>query len=493
MLLFELIKNADVKVLKGGDKEIRGITIDSRKVKKGDLFVCIKGLSLDSHNYINDAVSNGAAAIVIEDGGLDIENFDTTIALVKDSRAALPILASAFYKSPQDLFDLIGVTGTNGKTSTCFFIEAILAERPKVVGMIGTVDTRVGGKSLDFEFLTSTTPDSVELMQIFDIMSRSCEYVVMEVSSHSLFLRKLEGIKFKVGIFTNLTQDHLDLHGDMENYFNAKSKLFSQSEIAIINIDDPYGARLYETARASAKKIIGAGINSEADFKASDIKYESDGVSYTIRSEKFKNFDGQKLKINIPGGFTVYNTLCAAAAAAALGTPFETVRNALFKIKGVPGRIQKIENNLGFNIFVDYAHSPDGLKNIIKSVREFTKGRVVTIFGAGGERDRKKRPIMGKIASELSDFCVVTSDNPRGEDPEAIIDEIIPGVIGNCEFVRMADRKKAIEFAIQNAKPEDSIIIAGKGHETYQIFANETVHFDDAEVAKNALEGILSK
>ncbi|MDR2899296.1 MAG: UDP-N-acetylmuramoyl-L-alanyl-D-glutamate--2,6-diaminopimelate ligase [Clostridiales bacterium] len=482
MKLFDLLKNIDYTLAQGKDTEVTGIAIDSRKVNEGDLFICIDGLNVDGHRFIPDVFSKGASAVLVDK---DIEDDFKGMAVVKvtDTRAAMSIIAGNMYSWPSKSFPLIGVTGTNGKTSTTYFLEAVFKKANHKTGVIGTVSTRVGDTPVKTSFATSTTPDPLELQQIFvEMKDIGVDEVVMEVSSHALWLHKIDGLCFKTAIFTNLTQDHLDLHGSMENYMRAKAKLFGITDISIINIDDPYGE---EMLKASKGKVITYSIEKKSDLMAENINYTSQGVSFDLNLEKCVSFE-----IPIPGRFTVYNALGVIGAALNMCIPLATIQMALKELKGVPGRIQSIPNTRGIGVYVDYAHSPDSLENIITAVREFTDGKIYVVFGCGGDRDKLKRPIMGDVVARLGDFAVVTSDNPRTEDPQTILDEIEAGVKPTGKpYIKIIDRAEAIEYAIKSAVNGDSVIIAGKGHEDYQIFADRTIHFDDAEEAKKVIEG----
>ncbi len=449
MNLKSLVKEMEFILLQGSlDIDVKRLTIDSRNVEKDSMFICISGFNVDGHKFIESACEKGASVIVCMN---DTEIPEGVTAIkVKDTRDALAFISNKFFLSPSKKFRLIGVTGTNGKTSSTYFIETILNSVGKKSGIIGTVETRINGKKFDFEkegihMATSTTPDNIELNMLFDKMIKDgVDNVVMEVSSHALELKKVDYCDFDIAIFTNLTQDHLDLHKTMENYCNAKARLFKMCKYGIINIDDEHSAKIIENADC---EITTFGIEKECDLRAVNIEYFMDKVDFDVEiKNKFYKFE-----LNIPGRFSVYNALGAIGAAIKSGVSIEDIQKGVSMIRGVPGRIQNIKNDKGFNVIIDYAHTPDGLENIISAVREFTKGKVITVFGCGGDRDRKKRPIMGEISARLSDFLVLTSDNPRSEEP-------------------------------------NSVIIAGKGHEDYEIFADRTIHFDDLEVAKEALE-----
>lgn len=482
MKLFDLFKDVNYKILKGDNCEITGLSMDSRSIKNGHLFVCIEGLKSDSHDFIEQAINNGAKAVIVEKD-VDLSNMNATIVKVDNSRIALSYVASRFYNDPHKKLNIIGITGTNGKTSTTYFIESILEQYNKKVGVIGTIEKRIAGVKIDTELSNSTTPDSIELMQIFNDMVGKTDYVVMEVSSHALELHKVEGVEFEIAVFTNLTQDHLDFHKTFGNYVNAKSKLFEQCKHGIINVDDSYANDMIKNSDC---EIITYSIDDESDIKAKNIEYHNDMVRFEVEIDDIVN----EFIIPIPGKFTVYNSLAAIATAITLKIPIDVIIKGLKKIKGVPGRIQNIPNTKGISVIVDYSHTPDSLENIIKAVREYIKGNITTVFGCGGDRDKTKRPIMGRIAGELSDYCIITSDNPRTESPEIILSEVEVGVKEtDCNYSKIIDRKEAIFYAIKNAKENDAIIIAGKGHENYQIFSDKTIHFDDVEVAIEALEG----
>lgn len=459
--------------------EIEGISYNSKNVKKNFIYVCIKGFKVDGHTFIDEAIKNGAVLVVVEDY---TDNLNCYYVKTNNTRKALAILSCNFFKNPSYDFNLIGVTGTNGKTSTTYMIKSILEEKGQKVGLIGTIKNIIGEK----EFKTdNTTPESTDLQQLFwQMKNEGVDSVVMEVSSHSLDLYRVYGSKYDVAVFTNLTQDHLDFHGTMENYFNAKLKLFNMAKYACINIDDPWGQRLKDML-SKEKEIITYAINNQADVCAKDVNIEVDKSIFTLV------YKGQKqvVKLNIPGIFAVYNALSAASACIAKGMDLKTIAQGLIKIKSIAGRFEVVESNSKFTIVVDYAHTPDGLENLLKTVNSVAKGRKVLLFGCGGDRDRTKRPIMGEIAGKMADFVIVTSDNPRTENPLKIIDDILEGIKKtNTQFVVIPDRYEAIKYAISNAKENDFIVLAGKGHEDYQIIGTKKIHFDEREVVKQILE-----
>jgi len=467
------------------DVEIKGVKYDSRQVKEGDLFVAIKGFKTDGHHYIKNALAQGANAVVIEDKNCCSSDYPWV--LVENSRNALADLSAAFYDHPSRRFLLIGVTGTNGKTTTSNLIATIFEDRGHKVGLIGTIHNRIGDKIIPVE---RTTPESSDLQELFSQMvAENVTCVVMEVSSHALDLARVRGCEFDIAVFTNLTQDHLDYHQSMEEYYQAKSKLFKDlnndtnkiyPKAAVINCDDPWGQKLL--GEINVEKIS-YGIDNKANLKAEALKITSTGVSYRI--------DEEEIKLQLTGKFNVYNSLAALAAAQTQGVSREDAKQSLERITGIAGRFQLVEGTDDFAVIVDYAHTPDSLVNILTTAREFAKGRIITVFGCGGDRDRTKRPIMGKAAAEFSDFSIVTSDNPRTEDLQTIINDILPGIkeiVGPDKYHVVIDRRQAIKEALEMAKKDDIVIIAGKGHETYQEVNGKKYPFDDKAVAEEILK-----
>lgn len=474
MKLSELLKNADVKN-SFADCEIVDITQDSRLVEEGFLFVCIKGNTFDGHSVAKEMLEKGARAVVCE-RDLGLENQ----IVVSDTREAYSVICANYFSNPAKKLKLIGLTGTNGKTTTTFLIKQILEGAGKRVGLIGTVQNMVCDEVYPAKY---TTPDAYELQRLFSLMVKAdCEYCVMEVSSQALAQGRVNGLHFEIGAFTNLTQDHLDYHKTWENYFNSKRILFENSSIAVTNADDENGLKIVSGLNC---KVVSYAVNTNnADYVAKNVKFKSNGVEYELVSELIG-----RVNCPIPGRFSVYNSLCAAAIALTLGISFEEVLTAISKSNGVKGRIEVVPTDTDYTVIIDYAHSPDGLENIISSLREIAKKRIVTVFGCGGDRDRTKRPIMGKIAAELSDFCVVTSDNPRSENPSKIIEDILEGMKGvSTPYVVVENRREAIKWALENAKKDDIILLAGKGHETYQILPTGTIHFDEREVVADILK-----
>lgn len=482
MKLGQLIKNINCKIVQGcADTEVNAVQYDSRKVGRGDLFVCITGFQTDGHKYAKSAIEKGASVIVAEHMAEGMENSGAAIVITENTRKALALISAAYYDNPSEKINVIGVTGTNGKTTTTYLIKTILDSLGYKTGVIGTIGNMIGKRTLHAD---RTTPESLELQELFSEMSgEGVSFAVMEVSSHSLALDRVTGVKYSTAIFTNLTQDHLDYHKTMENYMKAKGILFSMAEKAVINIDDAAGAYMRSVAKGL---VMTTGIESEsADLRAENISVTAEGVSYTL------DYEGRQypVKLNIPGRFSIYNSLGAIGACLLNGIKMEDILKGLSLNEGVPGRFQSVPNNLGITAIVDYAHTPDGLENILETAHEFAKGKIITVFGCGGDRDRTKRPIMAEIVGKLSDFAIITSDNPRTENPASILDDVEVGMIPTkCPYHKIVDRREAINEAIRMARKDDVVIIAGKGHEDYQIFADKTIHFDDVEEVKKAFE-----
>ena len=479
MLLSQLLKGTDATWNAENDIEIKGVAYNSQKVQEGWLFVAIKGFSTDGHKYIPDALAKGATAVIIED---DADTGDAISVRVADSRKALAGVSANWFSHPAKEMKIIGVTGTNGKTTVTSLIKQILEFSGKKVGLIGTNGNMIGDKLLPGE---RTTPESYELHELFREMADvGTEYVVMEVSSHSLSLSRVYGIEYEVATFTNLTQDHLDFHITMENYFDAKKILFNMCNKAVINADDEWGAKLLD---AISCLKFSYSIDSASDFKAENVRISARGILFDL----INNTDTYAVRLGIPGKFSVYNAMAAAASCMSLGVAADDIFTALTLAQGVKGRAETVYTNTDYTVIIDYAHTPDGLENIISTVREFAQGRVITLFGCGGDRDNTKRPIMGEIAGKLSDFCIITSDNPRTEEPMPIIHQIEEGMKKtDCEYITIENRREAIGYALEIGKSGDCIILAGKGHETYQIIGKEKRHFDEREVIKELLEGM---
>ncbi|TZE81947.1 UDP-N-acetylmuramoyl-L-alanyl-D-glutamate--2,6-diaminopimelate ligase [Calorimonas adulescens] len=462
------------------DMEIKRVMYDSRKVEDGDIFVCIKGFNTDGHMYIGQAIKKGAKAVVI-DGNHEIRREDVPVIIVEDTRNALAYLSSKIYGFPSGNFCLIGVTGTNGKTTVTFLIKNILDYLGKKTGLIGTIKNIVGDEEIASEH---TTPEAADLQKLFhDMTLKGIDYCVMEVSSHSLELKRVDYTDFNVGVLTNITQDHLDFHITMDNYVNAKAKLFERSsDYCILNADDKY----IET------------IKSKCNHKAHICTYgiENGDIRVKINSLKIgqTNFDilikGKRYNVNyrVPGRFSVYNAMAAFSTLYCLGFSPEDIVEGMENFNGVPGRFEVLNLPVGFKVVIDYAHTPDGLMNILNSINECEHSRIITVFGCGGNRDKTKRPLMGKIACELSDLVIITSDNPRNEDPMKIIDDIEAGILNKYNnYFKIENRKEAIKLALDMAKDNDIVLLAGKGHETYQILGDRTVPFDERLVVKDIL------
>ncbi len=458
------------------DVEISGLAYDNRAVAPGTMFFCVPGFRRDGHGFAMDAVARGAVALVTRRRlGLGVPE-----VIVDDVRAAMAPAAARFYGDPTDELEIVGVTGTNGKTTTTFLIRALLEADGRQTGLLGTVTSVIGGTERPVE---RTTPEAIDLQRTFrDMLDRGDVACAMEVSSHALELRRADAIHFSVAVFTNLTQDHLDFHQTMEDYFLAKRRLFLDAAPthSVINIDDRYGARLVPEVR----EAITFGLERDATYRATEVETGLRGSRFTIVGP-----DGAtEISSPLRGRFNVYNVLGAFAAARTLEVAPAEIVAAVAEAALVPGRFQPVEEGQGFAVLVDYAHTPDSLANVLEAARELTSGRLHVVFGCGGDRDRGKRPLMGQIARTLADRVIVTSDNPRSEDPEAIIDEILVGSGSDVEH--LVDRREAIEQAIAGARPGDVVVIAGKGHEQGQEFAaGRKIPFDDATVAREVLRG----
>jgi UDP-N-acetylmuramoyl-L-alanyl-D-glutamate--2,6-diaminopimelate ligase len=479
MKLYEILKGVDHEILVGDlNLEICNITWDSRNVDKNSLFIAVKNRNVDRHDFVIDAINNGAVALIIEHEAPDVPE-NITVIKVKKSRETMAIIAKNYYGNPIEKLKVIGVTGTNGKTSVSYYISKILEAFQIKCGIIGTIENTVAGRRMETRKLNPTTPDSIELQGSFaEMLCYGSTHIALEVTSSALSQDRVYGCELDIGVFTNLTQDHLEEHGTMENYKNAKLKLFKMCKKGIINIDDAVAVDIISTANC---ELVTYGIENACDFRARDIKYTSCGVDFNLKH----NGETREVQINIPGKFSVYNALAAIASCYCLGLNLDDIIKAVKAISGVPGRFQAIPNNKGILTIVDYAHSPDGLENILTSVKQFAKGRIILVFGCGGNRDTGKRPLMGEIAGRYSDYCIITSDNPRKEEPILIIDDIEVGMVKtSCYYEKIEDRKQAIFKALSMAEACDIVIIAGKGHENYQILKDETIQFSDEEVVE---------
>ena len=492
MLLSELLYRAGISYVSQNDVEIANIKPDSRQIEKNDLYIAIEGLHTDGHAYVGDAIARGACAVIVSndavrDGRIDVLACgDVPIIAVENCREASARLFSAFCGDPQSKMRMVGVTGTNGKTSVATLIYEIMSNSGERCGFIGTVGCFCGGEKIEIlpadELANMTTPDPEQLYPILSHMqSRGVGVVVMEVSSHALELSKVAPICFEIAVFTNLGGDHLDFHGDMESYFNAKKKLFAQSKSAIINCDDRYGRRL--CSELTIPIATCSAEDREVDNLATDVRYRGDdGIEYKLISPSLR----LRLRSPIQGRFNVMNTLQASLAAVRLGASPSDVKEALSAFKGVPGRLERIKINkkCDLSIYIDYAHTPDALENLLHAAHTMRKRgqRIVLLFGCGGDRDKGKRALMGKVASLMADFVIVTSDNSRSEEPSAIIADIMAGIDRECHFTVIEKRYDAIEYAVKNARRNDMILLAGKGHEKYEIDKTGKRYFCEKEI-----------
>jgi UDP-N-acetylmuramoyl-L-alanyl-D-glutamate--2,6-diaminopimelate ligase len=472
------------------DREVESIAYDSRRVQSDTLFVAIRGEKSDGHQFVDQAIEQGASVIVAE---REIVSPRATCLVVDDSRGALADLSAAFYGMPARKLKMAAVTGTNGKTTTTFLIKHICEKAGVRCGLLGTVQYEIGDRILP---AIRTTPEALDIQELLaQIVNAGGRAAAMEVSSHALAQERTRGIEWDVAVFTNLTQDHLDFHGTMENYFEAKAKLFlqlpSQSKkkraSAVINIDDRYGEKLLDRI-AGKSPVITYGLGLRADFRASNYRTEFAGTSYQLDAR------GRSYLVRVPliGRFNVANSMAALAAATALGVNLRDGVLSLARAPQVPGRLELVPAKRQFQIFVDYAHTDDALRNVLKTLRELRPRKLIVVFGCGGDRDRKKRPLMARVADELADHAIITSDNPRKENPDAIINEVEKG-FRSTRYEKIADRTEAIRHAAAMAQARDLVLIAGKGHEKYQEFADHTIPFDDIQVARRALDDLPVK
>jgi UDP-N-acetylmuramoyl-L-alanyl-D-glutamate--2,6-diaminopimelate ligase len=473
------------KVIGPLDRQVENISYDSRRVQRHTMFVALRGEKTDGHQFIGQAIDKGASVIVAEREEQDPR---VTCLVVDNTRIALADLATTFYGHPARKLKLAAVTGTNGKTTTTFLIKHICESAGLRCGLVGTVRYEIGQRLLP---AIRTTPESLDLQELLaQIVSAGCKAAAMEVSSHALAQDRTRNLEWNVAVFTNLTQDHLDFHGTMENYFNAKAKLFTGlvdqktklKPVAIVNIDDRYGQQLLDKIDKRVA-VVTYGMGTRADFRASNYRAEFTGTSYQLDAQ------GKSYLVRLPliGRFNVTNSVAALAAADALGIGLRSAVFSLAKSPQVPGRLEIVPAKRQFQVFVDYAHTPDALANVLKTLRELQPQRLIAVFGCGGDRDRQKRPLMAEMADHLADYSIITSDNPREENPDAIIDEIEKGFRSN-RYEKIVDRTQAINRAIAIARPRDIVLIAGKGHENYQEFGDHTIPFDDIQVARRAIE-----
>ena len=461
---------------------VTDLAYDARRVTAGALFVCVPGSRADGHDFAAEAVERGAVALIVE-RPLDLS---VPQLVVDDARLAMALAADAFFGSPTRELAVTGVTGTNGKTTSAFLLYAILAAAGLRPGLLGTIESRIGGER---RAVSRTTPEAIELQRSFREMleagDRSC---AMEASSHGSELKRLVGVRFRALVFTNLTQDHLDLHGTLDAYFDAKRRLFVSPDFdgrrppAAVNVGDPFGRRLADELRRLGERPLTFGLVADADVRADELELTPAGARFVSAGIEFET--------RLRGRFNVENVLGAVAAARLLGVPDEAVVRGVAHVKGVPGRFEAVDEGQPFTVLVDYAHTPEALANVLREARALTDGRLFCVFGCGGDRDRGKRPLMGETASRLADVVIVTSDNPRSEEPRAIIEEILLGTDGNVDVE--PDRARAIARALAQAEDGDVVVIAGKGHEQGQEFESRTIPFDDREVARDALRELLA-
>ncbi|MBE3581059.1 MAG: UDP-N-acetylmuramoyl-L-alanyl-D-glutamate--2,6-diaminopimelate ligase [Thermoanaerobacteraceae bacterium] len=490
MLTLAKLAGAVAGVLAQGgprDIEIRGIHYNSRRIEPGFLFVAVPGLRTDGHLYVQEAFRRGAVAVVVQkDVPLPPE---VAWLKVEDSRRALADLAACYYGYPSRRLRLFGVTGTNGKTTTTYLIQEILQQAGCPAGLVGTIANRLGSRVWPAEH---TTPESLDLQALLaEMLEAGARAVSMEVSSHALALDRVRGTEFDVAVFTNLTQDHLDFHPDMESYFASKAKLFEELgrgykgglKYGVVNADDPWAERLIPLVKVP---VVTYGLGPQAVIRGEGLRMDRSGSSLVVVGPGFRI----PLRLRLLGQFNVYNALAAWAVAWQEGLDLHQVADALGRVTGAPGRFERVEKGQDFAVIVDYAHTPDGLENALRAARQLTEGRLIVVFGCGGDRDRKKRPLMGEAAARWSDYCIITSDNPRSEEPEDIIAEIEPGVrrVRTQNYEIEVDRRRAIARALGMAEPGDTVVIAGKGHENYQLVKGQVLPFDDRKVAAEELE-----
>ena len=467
------------------DINIESIECDSRKVEQGGMFIAIRGFEADGHEHIKKAIENGAKVIMVqEDAKLNKQDFndDVTIMVAQNTRSALSKIACNFYKNPSKKMKIIGVTGTKGKTTTTFMIKSILEKHGQKVGLIGTVANYIGERDLGES--SRTTPESIELQRLFSkMLEEKIDTVIMEVSSQALKLHRVDGIDFNLAIFTNFSEDHISAneHSDMEDYFNSKLKLIEMSQKSFINADDFHVRKVLK--KLPEKEVKTYGVDNEADNIAKDITITNSSVDFKVKI----NGKNERIKTGIPGRFSVYNSLAAICVAAEFGVTADEIKEALLNIR-VPGRSELVPNKKDLVIMIDYAHSPESLQSILSAVKSYTRGKVISVFGCGGDRDKAKRPIMGQISTSIADFSIITSDNPRTEEPEAIVKEIEAGAVKTKgKYITIVDRTEAIKHAIEMTTKNDIILISGKGHETYQEINGEKRHYDEREIIKEVI------
>jgi len=491
MLIREIMLSLGIKSRELPEKKlkIKGLSLDSRAVSKDYCFIAVKGTDSDGHDFIDKALDEGAALVIYDKTCSEkikkISQPERAVFIgVDEPRAAAAKLAAEFFHNPSRRLKITGITGTNGKTTVSFLIEHIFKANSINAGIIGTIHYKIAGHIIE---AGNTTPDVVTLEYLLYLMlEHDLTHAVMEVSSHALDQRRVEGVEFKTALFTNLTHEHLDYHQSLEKYFAAKVKLFenlTRHHHAVINIDDVYGMRLKQMTKA---EIVDYAIeNKNARITALDIRLKTDSAEFTIKAGK----DRVRVKTELIGRHNIYNMLAAAGVALVEGIPLKSIASALETFKAVPGRLECVGSGLPFKIFIDYAHTDDAVKNVLDALRELHPKKIIAVFGCGGNRDRKKRPLMGKLASQKADFLVITNDNPRNENPEDIVQDIKQGFSAKFDnYQVILDRKQAIASALAKAEPGDFVLIAGKGHERYQIFKDKKIHFDDREVVQEILK-----
>lgn len=483
--LKNIIEDVEYGFIKGDiNHEITGIEHDSRRISQGNIFIAIDGYTVDGHEFIDEALKNGASCIVVEKD-IYIENNDIALIKVEDTTKALAEFSSLFYKEPSKELELIGVTGTNGKTSITYLIKSIFEAEKSKMGIIGTMGSIIDNKLVDNK---NTTPDSLIIQKYLRNMADSqTEYCLMEVSSHALDMNRVKNMEFQVGIFTNLSEEHLDYHKTMENYFRSKLKLFNMTKkYNIINIDDDYGKRIMDEVENNIP-IVTYGLDEKSDVYAKDITYHTKGVDFILNSPVGKI----PISLNLLGEFSVYNTLAAVACGIVYDIDLSTIKKGIESVTGIKGRFEIVPIEEDFGVIIDFAHTPDGLEKVLTTIDQFAEGRKIVVFGAGGNRDKTKRPIMGETVAKHADLSIVTSDNPRFEDPDSIIEDVLVGVKkAEGKYIAITDRKEAIKYALLNAKPKDTILLAGKGHEIYTIIKDDIIPFDEKNIVLDILEDV---
>lgn len=480
MQLASIVKDLQFELVKGDlNIDVEAVAFDSREVVQNSVFVAVSGFTVDGHSFIPKAVGLGATAIIVEKD-VQVDDY-ITVLKVRDTRDALALLSSNFYGRPTDKLNMVGITGTNGKTSISYFMKSILEQAGKSVGIIGTIGTMIGDQ---LKKNKNTTPESLYLQQIFaDMVSSDISHCVMEVSSHALSLKRVAYSRFHTGIFTNLTPDHLELHNSMEEYFEAKALLFDlTTDYNIINTDDPYGRRLIDKVKHYKTKLITYGIDNKADVYASDIRYFIDSTVYNVHTPA----GTIEIKVNLPGKIYVLNSLAAIACAYCNGISLEVIKDGIQAVEGIKGRMEVVYKDNDSLVIVDFAHTEDSLEKALQTLRPYAKGRIILVFGvyaAAGELGHDKRSSMGKVAAEHADLSVVTSDNPKDQDPDAIIADIVASIEADGgTYKAIVDRKEAIEYALTISRKDDIVLITGKGHETSQVIGKTEIPFNEAEI-----------